>query len=182
MIKKPWLTAPVTTAHENVVDVMVGNILNALPPMPNLSPDDKAACVKAGVPQQGMLKQIVRICKKHPDVMPRYHNLADFYTKAESVENLLAMRDVIVSVLEGIDNMLVGASDDALRMALDYYYSLKRAAKTSGEAGLRKHVNAIKQNFKTSAGQTIEQAMPEDDPANSEDPGTDDNADTNGAG
>jgi hypothetical protein len=161
MVRQPWLNAPVTAYHADLATQVIGTLRTAYASfLTNLTPEDKSGCLKVGVAQLGMMRQIKRICILHPDVMPRYHDLVDYYNRNDTVENLLTIKATVSSLLEAIDGTLVGAQDDGLRMGLDYYYGLKRATKSS-MPGLRKHYMEVRDNFIHGTGQTPEDQFPE---------------------
>ena len=168
MLRNKFLKVPVTAQHVATVRTMVGNIKNALGGVfLNLTAKDKARCLKVGVSQLGMISQIRRICVQHPDLMPRYHDLAEYYTIVDSIENLLAIRGEVTSLMESIDGTLTGVKDDGLRMSLDFYQAFKRGTE-SALPGLRKQFMEIRDNFMNQTGQSPDDLLGDDSDADDE--------------
>ena len=159
MLRNAWLTTPITAQQAAFVKTMVGNILNNMPNLLNLTADDKSSCLKVGIAQLGMMEQTHRIFTLHPNVLPRYHDPAEFNTSMDSVRNLLEIHAALSSLLEAMDGTLTAVKSDAMRMCLVYYQSLKQAQKSS-LPGLRRQFMEIRDNFIHETGQTPEEQFP----------------------
>ena len=177
MLRKPWLNTFVGGTHLNAVTILLNNVQTALPNLPNLTKEDKQACIKVGDPQAMFIEDIKDICIQRPTIMPAWHDLTDYHSRVASLENLMNIQTQLMGILDEIDNALVGAKHDAMIFSLDYYHSLKRA-KQSGMPGLNKLYERVRDHFKHSTGHAPEDQYPEiNSGSTTEDPGavTDEN-------
>ena len=177
MLRNPWLKTPVDASHLNAATNLVNNLQSALPDLPNLTKEDKQSCIKVGDSQSMFMENIKDICVQRPNIMPAWHDLADYQSRVASLENLMGIQTQIMALIDEIDNALIGAKHDVMVYSLDYYHSLKRA-KQSGMPGLNKLYERVRDHFKHSTGHAPEDQYPEiNSGSTTEDPGavTDEN-------
>ena len=159
MLRKPWLNTFVGGTHLNAVTILLNNVQTALPNLPNLTKEDKQACIKVGDPQAMFMVDIRDICIQRPNIMPAWHDLTDYHNRAATLENLMNIQTQLMALNEEIDNALIGAKHDVMVFSLDYYHSLKRA-KQSGMPGLNKLYERVRDHFKYSTGLSPEEQYP----------------------
>jgi hypothetical protein len=162
MIRNNRISVPFTPAMTANVLVQLGNLTNILPPLLNLTPDERNLPLKMGNAQYGLMDQVHGIMVQNPLAMPAYHTLVDFNAKITNVQELEKIRTGLLSKLQAIDDTLLVAKGEAMILTYDCYQSLKQAAK-SALPGLAPLVKEVRQNFIHSAGHTPEEEMPKGD-------------------
>lgn len=160
MIRRPYLTSPITHTQLSAANALLGDLCDTLSPLPNLTKADRKQCIKVGDYQAAFMEEIFALCKANPKVMPQWHDLNDFYACMESLENLRKLQLYMMSIMETIDGALLGAKHDAMVYCLDYFHNLKIATKSS-MPGLNKHLEKAKGHFRGGNRKKKEEQIPD---------------------
>jgi len=100
----------------------------------------------SGIRRYGFLDKVLDVSESNMQFAPGTFDRATLHKLVEAIENLRNIRLAVVQLLEAVDDHLIQAGNDAYRLALLYYNTVRDAARL-GDVGVRTVFDALRPFF-----------------------------------
>jgi hypothetical protein len=126
MATQNLVSAVITPDIKTKIDQAFTLLGDALSFTVSLQPGDKKAVIKAGDTFVPFIDKADKVVDSHPEILPAVFDKAEFKKDNALRQDLIPIRNKLVSLAEAIDNTLFAASSDCLVAALDVYAAVGR--------------------------------------------------------
>jgi hypothetical protein len=127
-------------------------VLNKLPFLVNLTPDERKSITKTGPDSLSFVQNALSGALANPDIFPASFSTAAFKKDVDLLAVLSELGTMADSVASQIDDTRLAVGGEAMQQGMQVYNYVKTAAKTT--PGLKPLADQLGQRFQKTSGQT----------------------------
>lgn len=118
------------------VNKAIETINNSLPFLINLTNDNRKTLLKMGDKSLAFVNKGLEYTKQNQGILPLYLNMPEFEKDVVVTNDLTAIRNSLLQLIEKVDDTTLQAGSEAFNAALIFYNAVKGAAR-AGEPGMK---------------------------------------------
>lgn len=144
----PYQNIDATLSPEDIqaIKAAVGTIVQKLPFLVNLTPQERKSLFKAGPDSISFLQNAMNAAEDHPDILPRSFSTPAFKNDVELFTAMTDIGTVIASLASEVDDTRIAVGGEAMQEASQVYTYVKAAAKTT--PGLKPVAEQLGERFR----------------------------------
>ncbi|HMY68429.1 MAG TPA: hypothetical protein PL163_17405 [Leptospiraceae bacterium] len=123
-LHKAALSDQALTDVMNAIDI----IINSVPFLMNLSPEEKRTMFKLGDKSLGFIEKVVDYSEKYPDFIPNYIEKGQIRQEYELFKRLSMIYRKLNPLMENLQATQMEAGSELYEMGLLYYHTVKTAS------------------------------------------------------
>jgi hypothetical protein len=139
------ISASLSEADIQAVKDAFATVLQKLPFLVNLTPDERKTIFKAGPDRVSFVQNAAAAAKNNPHIFPASFDTQEFQNDVELFADLTELSTLADSVASQIDDTRLAVGGEAMRQATQVYNYVKEAAKTT--PGLKPLADQLGERF-----------------------------------